>query len=79
MRRRRSSRHVVPPIQHVPSSSKCTLETVRQLTLSDTNEHLIEDDVVRDLYALELVETFGETTRDLTAALDEVGDAGAPE
>jgi hypothetical protein len=55
------------------------LETVRQLTASDTNEHLIEDDVVRDFYVLELVETLGETTRHLAAAVDEVGDAGAPE
>ncbi len=43
---------------------KCALEAVRQLRVSDADEHLIEDDVVGDFYALELVETFGETTHD---------------
>jgi hypothetical protein len=55
------------------------LETGRQLSVSDANEYLIEDDVVRNLHALEFLETLGETTRNIAAAVDEIGDARTPE
>jgi hypothetical protein len=58
---------------------KCALEAVRQLRVSDADKHLIEDDVVDDFDAFELVEAFGESTRDIAASVDEVGDARAPE
>ena len=55
------------------------LQAVRQLEISYADEHLIEDDVVGDFNALELVKTFGKTTRDIATAVDEVGDARATE
>ena len=55
------------------------LQAVRKLEISYADEHLIEDDVVDDLNAFELVKALGEATRDIATAVDEVGDTRAAE
>ena len=58
-----------------PVFLECMLQPFCQLGISDSDEHLIEDDIVDDFYAVESVETFGEATRHLAAAVDEISDA----
>ena len=80
MRIARRPRQAVGPVQQVPSAcTAATTASVARVVVAEAHEDLVEHDVVEDLDAVLGAEDLGEAPRARAAALDQLGDAVAPE